>query len=41
MREFSYMKEVEPMPTAAEIEVLGMVGQSRTFRIYKARRGTK
>lgn len=29
------------MPTAAEIEVLGMVGQSRTFRIYKARRGTK
>lgn len=41
MSMFSYTKELEPLPAAAGIEILGTVGRSRTFRIYKARRGTK
>lgn len=41
MRLFSYTRNFEPLNTDGSIEILGMVSESRMFRIYKARKGTK
>ena len=41
MSVFSYTKDFEPLRTDSQIELLGMVSESRLFRICKARKGTK
>lgn len=41
MSVFSYTKDFEPLSTDSQIELLGTVSESRLFRIYKARKGTK
>lgn len=41
MSVFSYTKDFEPLSTDSQIELLGMVSESRLFRIFKARKGTK
>lgn len=38
---YSYVSGFEPHPTDSTVEILGTVGKSRWFRIYKARKGTK
>lgn len=41
MSEFSYTRDFGPLPADSQIELLGTVGESRLFRICKARKGTK
>lgn len=41
MRLYSYTRDFEPLHTDGSIEILGMVSESRMFRIYKAKKGTK
>lgn len=41
MSKFSYTRDFGPLPADSQIELLGTVGESRLFRICKARKGTK
>lgn len=41
MSEFSYTRDFGPIAADSRLELLGTVGESRLFRICKARKGTK
>lgn len=41
MSEFSYTRDFGPLPADSQIELIETVGESRLFRICKARKGTK